>query len=55
MKQGTKIDIAFCFGEIIIHQAPQSPNFCSILFNSSLCDMLKSIYFTGHADDSTPL
>ena len=57
-KQRNKVDSFFSSWEEVLPGVPQSCIMGLLLLNIFMCDMfliLNTVYFTGYADDNTPL
>ena len=57
-KQITKVDSFYSSWEAILSGVPQGSKLGPLLFNTLMRDMfliIKTTYFTGYADDNTPL
>ena len=57
-KQRTKVESVCSSWEAILSRIPQGSIFGPLLFNIFMCHMfliLKATYFTGYADDNTPV
>ena len=57
-KQITKVDSFYSSWEAILSGVPQRSKLGPLLFNTLMRDMfliIKTTYFTGYADDNTPL
>ena len=56
-KQRTEVDSFFSSWEDILSRVPQGPILDPLLFNIFICDIflkLKTVYFSGYADDNNP-